>query len=544
MNHPTLAASAATEEDDDLGTCSICFLAFSASEADHVPRLLKCGHSFCTACLTCLLESAAAPAATATATNAEAEAKPDSTLELRCPKCRRATGVRLVNGEAVAAGVKGLPRNFDLIDLLSSARDHKQQQPRPASAQSCGGCGRVAAEKFCAQCGGAHLCVSCDTQLHALLLNRSHVRVASADAPEPRAACEHHRAKMVEMWCEREGVAVCVVCLVAGPHKGHDAVTIEEAEERVREAARVKLTQVEAAMGEVEAAVERQAACEAGEQESGREARAAIKRHFDRMREAVAQRERVLGAEVDLWERMRAEAAAKRRAELAEAQTRLAAAGKTLQQLQQQQERGGLGRTATWGDPAAARQAARTAAAVATAARGMQASSSCTIAFASEDTWVQAVGSSGRLDESFEQKEAEKADKKKDLAEAHLYLKLRVATLRDFEQSHDVDLCDFEQTMEFKVKKTSTLREFRAVAAEVFGIPAARQRYWTCPARRNRTVRPDEPYEEDTPFEMFAKRGALDIKVFLEASTVQTSSSHQPSSTMMTIDSRHPARPY
>jgi hypothetical protein len=159
----------------------------------------------------------------------------------------------------------------------------------------------------------------------------------------------------------------------------------------------------------------------------------------------------------------------------------------------------------------------------------MQASSSCSIAFASEDTWVQAVGSSGRLDGRFEQTKAEKAAKTKDLAEAHLYLKLRVATLRDFEQSHDADLCDFAQTMEFKVKKTSTLREFRSVAAEVFGIPAARQRYWMCPTRRNRTVRPDEPYtpnEEDTPFEKLIKRGALDIKVFLEASTVPTSSPH------------------
>jgi hypothetical protein len=78
--------------------------------------------------------------------------------------------------------------------------------------------------------------------------------VASADAPEPRAACEHHRAKKVEMWCKRDGVAVCMVCLVAGPHKGHDALTIEEA------------AQVELAIGK--APVERQAEREAREHES------------------------------------------------------------------------------------------------------------------------------------------------------------------------------------------------------------------------------------------------------------------------------------
>jgi hypothetical protein len=309
---------------------------------------------------------------------------------MRCPKCRTVTRVRLVDGEA-AAGVKGLPRNFDLLSPSSSARS--QQQPRPtgkaSAALKCANCDSHPAEKFCEKCSGAHLCVSCDAQLHGFPALRSHVRVASADAPEPRAACEHHRAKKVEMWCERDGVAVCVVCLVAGPHKGHDADTIEEAEQRVRE--RVELAQVEAAMGEVEAAVKREAAREAGEQESAREVRAAIKQHFDRMREAVAQRERALGAEVDEWERATAEAAAKRRAELAEAQTRLAAAGKALQQLHKQ--RGG---SATSGDSVAACQAARTAAAAA-AATATQASST-SIAFASEDKWTQVVGSSGRLE--------------------------------------------------------------------------------------------------------------------------------------------------
>ncbi|ELR15801.1 Bbox zinc finger domain containing protein [Acanthamoeba castellanii str. Neff] len=391
-HHPPLATSAAAAEEDkdDVGTCSVCFLAFSASEADRVPRLLKCGHSFCTACLSHLLAS---PTPTPTA-NSEAELE-EATWPLRCPKCRTETRVLLVDGE-VAAGVKGLPRNFDLIDLLSSAL----RQPRPTgetcamAALKCANCSQPAAEKFCEQCGGAHLCVSCDHQIHAFPALRSHRRVASTDAPHAPgpSTCERHRGKKAKMWCEHDGVAVCTMCLIVGPHKGHDAVTIEEAVERVREAALVDLAQVEAAMGEVEAAVERQAAHEAGEQESAREARAAIKQHFDRMREAVAQRERALGAELDEWEHTRAEAAAKRRAELAGAQTRLAAAGKALQQ-QLQLQHGGLGRSATSSDSAPC-QEARTAAAAVT---GTQASSS-SIAFTSEDTWVQVVGSSGRLE--------------------------------------------------------------------------------------------------------------------------------------------------
>jgi hypothetical protein len=190
MNY--LNRAAATErQEDDVAACSICFLPFSASEADHMPRLLQCGHSFCTACLTRLLGST-----TVRTTNADPEAEPQAKC-LRCPKCRTATRVLLVDGEAATEGVQRLPRNFDLIDLLASpvASDQKQCPRRPA--QSCGllGCGRVA-ERFCEQCYGA--------QLHALLSGKSRVRVSSADALEPRADYEPHRGKEVEICRKRD----------------------------------------------------------------------------------------------------------------------------------------------------------------------------------------------------------------------------------------------------------------------------------------------------------------------------------------------------
>jgi DNA-binding beta-propeller fold protein YncE len=292
------------------------------------------------------------------------------------PKCRRVT--LLVDEEAT--GAKGLPRNFDLIELLYSSAALRQPRTTGEAALKCANCGQPA-KTFCEQCDRAYLCVSCDRQIHTLPALRSHTRVASVDAPETRALCEHHRGKKVEMWCERDGVAVCVVCLVAGPHKGHDAVTIEAAEERACEASRVELTQVEAAMGELEVAIGRQAAREADDQESAREARAAIERHFDQVREAADQRQMALAAEVDEWERNMADAAAERRFELAVAQERLASAGEALQQS------GRLGRSRS-GIGAACR-AARSVAAAATASSG--------IAFAGEDAWVQ-VGASGRLE--------------------------------------------------------------------------------------------------------------------------------------------------
>jgi len=107
MNH---ASYTTLEEEEDLhgSWCSICFLPFSASEADRVPRLLQCGHHFCTECLTNLLDATAS-------TNPEAEPK-EATTRL-CPICRTVTRV---GGEEA-----GLPRAFGIIDMISSvaARD-------------------------------------------------------------------------------------------------------------------------------------------------------------------------------------------------------------------------------------------------------------------------------------------------------------------------------------------------------------------------------------------------------------------------------------
>jgi hypothetical protein len=186
------------------------------------------------------------------------------------------------------------------------------------------------------------------------------------------------------MWCERDGAAVCVVCLVVGPHKGHDAVTIEEAEARGREAVRAELARVEAAIGEVDATMARATVRAADELKSAAEARAAVKRHFDQMREAVAQRELALGVEIDEWTRARAEAAAKQLDELDEVKRRLAAAGKAIQR--QQPGSGSISAVVAAGEEV------RLAATTAVKATGVRMNS---IAFWSGA--IQDVKSSGRL---------------------------------------------------------------------------------------------------------------------------------------------------
>ena len=67
--------------------CSICYEHYN--DQSKCPRLLSCGHSFCSRCLERLLRG--------------------STID--CPKCR--------NPVAVPSGVHGLSKNFALLDIVN-----------------------------------------------------------------------------------------------------------------------------------------------------------------------------------------------------------------------------------------------------------------------------------------------------------------------------------------------------------------------------------------------------------------------------------------
>jgi len=69
----------------------------------------------------------------------------------------------------------------------------------------------------------------------------------------------------VEMWCDKDSVAVCMLCAITGPHP---TLTIEEANERAHEKARGELAKLEAVIGEVEAALQHNKVVAAVEEES------------------------------------------------------------------------------------------------------------------------------------------------------------------------------------------------------------------------------------------------------------------------------------
>jgi len=120
--------------------------------------------------------------------------------------------------------------------------------------------------------------------------------------------CAHHRAKKAEVWCDKDSVAVCMLCVVTGPHEDHPTLTIEEANERAHEKARGELAKLEAVIGEVDAALKHNEEVAAVEEESECQAAADMRQHFDWLREAVAQREKELQDELGQLKCVRIEA--------------------------------------------------------------------------------------------------------------------------------------------------------------------------------------------------------------------------------------------
>ena len=113
--------------------CSICIEGYNDKEK--CPRMLSCGHSFCSRCLERLLRG--------------------NTID--CPKCR--------NPVAVPSGVHGLLKNFALLDMVNET----------APKQHAENTGHT----------GTHECEACDEKhpsMPLLLgLQRKHVQSCGSD---------------------------------------------------------------------------------------------------------------------------------------------------------------------------------------------------------------------------------------------------------------------------------------------------------------------------------------------------------------------------
>ncbi|GAQ84171.1 Ubiquitin carboxyl-terminal hydrolase [Klebsormidium nitens] len=124
--------------------------------------------------------------------------------------------------------------------------------------------------------------------------------------------------------------------------------------------------------------------------------------------------------------------------------------------------------------------------------------------------------------------EEEKAIKKKNKAEEHMYTLIKVATEEDIRAqigtTTHFDLVNYDSIKVHRVKKQTPFQDFKAQIAEELGIPVALQRYWVWAKRQNKTNRPNRPLtavEEAQTVQQLKdshmKMPLTELRLFLEA---------------------------
>lgn len=100
-----------------------------------------------------------------------------------------------------------------------------------------------------------------------------------------------------------------------------------------------------------------------------------------------------------------------------------------------------------------------------------------------------------------EKEQEEKARKKKERQEAHLYTVVRVATAADLSKEIGTDrffdLVSHDQVASLRIKKEHTLLQLKQEIWRLTGALPSQQRLWLWAKRQNHTYRPDRPLQVD-----------------------------------------------
>nr|XP_042706739.1 E3 ubiquitin/ISG15 ligase TRIM25-like isoform X1 [Chrysemys picta bellii] len=192
----------AADLEDEL-SCPICLCFYSN------PVSLSCQHSFCKECIQKALA-------------AQQQAK----ATYSCPMCKVQLGPFLE-----------LHKNFQLcsiVEKFQTASSKGKQGKEKASPQGketipCDFCLEQphTAVKTCLTCE-ASLCQAHLSKHNAKAAQKDHVLVDPSDNSSlQERKCGKH-GKLLECYCEDDQVFVCVMCSIAGSHKGHSVISLKE----------------------------------------------------------------------------------------------------------------------------------------------------------------------------------------------------------------------------------------------------------------------------------------------------------------------------
>ncbi|XP_068098345.1 E3 ubiquitin/ISG15 ligase TRIM25-like [Hyperolius riggenbachi] len=176
--------------------CSICLNVYQD------PVVLRCGHNFCSSCIGVVLD-----------------AQEGSDLFYSCPQCRTKFAER-----------PALHRNIALRNIAESLQPNipAEEEIRGILCSYCIN-SSVAAVKTCVLCE-ASLCEG-----HVKVHNKAaeHVLIEPTTCLKNRK-CSVHK-KILEYYCKKDSVCICVSCRLDGKHKLHKVESINDASAKKRE---------------------------------------------------------------------------------------------------------------------------------------------------------------------------------------------------------------------------------------------------------------------------------------------------------------------
>eukprot|EP00457_Paulinella_chromatophora_P003311 gb/GEZN01003318.1/.p1 GENE.gb/GEZN01003318.1/~~gb/GEZN01003318.1/.p1 ORF type:complete len:593 (-),score=84.24 gb/GEZN01003318.1/:358-2136(-) len=248
--------------------CSICCEGFDDQKL--CPRLLRCGHSFCSGCLEKLIDH----------------------NSVTCPTCRKAV--------AVLAGVTGLPKNFALLDILLASP--KQEEQAVPSCETCDGDEQHPATSSCLDCK-ENMCKEA-ARWHARNKTSRNHRVLSLEelkanpklAAVPMFCLEHNEPfRFFDQDCS---LVVCRDCFIL-MHNGHKCSSLAEAASKRREEMGALATKAAAHAKDIKAAEDHVVNVNRNLNHKHQQETAKIRAAFEELRAAITARERALLSDLD-----------------------------------------------------------------------------------------------------------------------------------------------------------------------------------------------------------------------------------------------------